>query len=108
MLFFQVIARRYQHTSTSLASNKGLEGWGEILGDEVMAAKLIDRPLHHCPIVNIRGNSYRLREHAELGSAIRQQSTPRQITAEGGDRAPIPALYPPFGVCNCSRHFCAT
>ena len=32
-------------------------------GDEIMAAALIDRLLHHCHIVNIRGNSYRMREH---------------------------------------------
>ena len=76
MLFFQVIARRYEHASTILTSNKGFEEWGEIFGDEVMAAALIDRLLHHCHIVNIRGNSYRLREHAELRSALRQQPTP--------------------------------
>ncbi len=39
------------------------EEWGHVLGDEVMAAALIDRLLHHCHIVNIRGNSYRMREH---------------------------------------------
>lgn len=40
-----------------LASNKGFEEWGEIFGDETMAAALIDRLLHHCRIVHIRGNS---------------------------------------------------
>jgi IstB-like ATP binding protein len=42
------------------------EEWGEVLGDDVMAAALIDRVLHHCHLVNIRGNSYRTREHTEL------------------------------------------
>ena len=42
------------------------EEWGEVLGDDVMAAALIDRVLHHCHLVNIRGNSYRMREHTEL------------------------------------------
>ena len=37
-----------------------------MLGDEVMAAAPIDRLLHHCHIVNIRGNSYRMREHQDL------------------------------------------
>jgi len=55
---------------------KGFEEWGEIFGDEVMAVALIDRLLHHCQIVNIRGNSYRLRAHAELRSALRQQPAP--------------------------------
>ena len=52
-------------TSTVLTSNKGFQEWGSVLGDEVMAAALIDRLLHHCHIVNIRGNSYRMREHQQ-------------------------------------------
>ena len=44
-----------------LTSNKGFEGWGGVLGDEIMAAALIDRLLHHSHIVNIRGDSYRMR-----------------------------------------------
>ncbi len=70
MLFFQLINRRYEQASTVLTSNKGFEEWGEILGDEVMAAALIDRLLHHCHIVNIRGNSYRMRYHAELSRVL--------------------------------------
>ena len=49
-----------------LTSNKGFEEWGAVLGDEVMAAALIDRFLHHCHIVNIRGNSHRMKHHQEL------------------------------------------
>ena len=64
MLFFQLMSRRYERASTVLTSNKSFEEWGEIFGDEVMAAALIDRLLHHCHIVNVRGNSYRLRHHA--------------------------------------------
>jgi len=79
MLFFQVIARRYERASTVLTSNKGFEEWGEIFGDEVMAAALIDRLVHHCHIVNIRGNSYRMRQHAELRSALHpRQSVPER------------------------------
>ena len=70
VLFFQLIYRRYGHASTVLTSNKGFEEWGRILGDEVMAAALLDRLLHRCHIVNIRGNSYRMRRHAELSKAI--------------------------------------
>jgi DNA replication protein DnaC len=66
VLFFQLINHRYEHASTVLTSNKGFEEWGAILGDEVMAAALIDRLMHHCHVVNIRGNSYRMREHADL------------------------------------------
>jgi DNA replication protein DnaC len=70
MLFFQLINRRYERVSTVLTSNKGFEDWGGVLGDEVMAAALIDRLLHHCHIVNIRGNSFRMRQHADLSEAL--------------------------------------
>ena len=70
MLFFQLINRRYEHASTVLTSNKGFEEWGQILGDEVMAAALIDRLLHHCHIVNIRGSSYRMRKHTDLSKIL--------------------------------------
>jgi DNA replication protein DnaC len=70
MLFFQLLNRRYEHASTVLTSNKGFEEWGAVLGDDVMAAALIDRLLHHCHIVNIRGNSYRMRHHMELSKTL--------------------------------------
>ena len=69
-LFFQLINRRYERASTVLTSNKGFEEWGQILGDEVMAAALIDRLLHHCHIVNIRGSSYRMRKHTDLSKIL--------------------------------------
>ena len=84
MLFFQLINRRYERASTVITSNKGFEEWGEILGDEVMAAALIDRLLHHCHIVNIRGNSYRMRQHTELAKNL--YSAP----AEQSSRLPRP------------------
>ena len=70
VLFFQLMNRRYEHASTVLTSNKGFEEWGDVFGDDVMAAALIDRVLHHCHLVNIRGNSYRMREHSELLRAL--------------------------------------
>ena len=69
MLFFQLMTRRYEHASTVLTSNKGLEEWGEVFGDEVMTAH-VDRLVHHCHIVNIRRNSYRLLEHADLARRL--------------------------------------
>jgi DNA replication protein DnaC len=87
MLFFQVIARRYERASTMLTSNKGFEEWGEIFGDEVMAAALIDRLVHHCHIVNIRGNSYRMRHHAELRTVLQ----PRRSVP---DRSPLKRRNP--------------
>jgi DNA replication protein DnaC len=70
MLFFQLMTRRYEHASTVLTSNKGFEEWGAVFGDEVMAAALIDRLVHHCHIVTIRGNSYRMRQHTDLWHAL--------------------------------------
>ena len=73
VLFFQLMNRRYEHASTVLTSNKGFEDWGSVFGDEVMAAALIDRVLHHCHMVNIRGNSYRMREHSDLYRSLRDE-----------------------------------
>ena len=70
ILFFQLINRRYGRASTVLTSNKGFEEWRRILGDEVLAAPLRDRLLHRCHLVNIRGNSYRVRCDAKPSKAI--------------------------------------
>ena len=92
MLFFQVIARRYEHASTVLTSNKGFEEWGDIFGDEVMAAALIDRLVHHCHIVNIRGNSYRMRHHTELRSTLQgRPATPHYSPGRRPSRQEAPA-----------------
>ena len=73
VLFFQLINARHERASTVLTSNKGFEEWGGVLGDEIMATALIDRLLHHCHIVNIRGNSYRMREHQNLMRSASEQ-----------------------------------
>lgn len=65
-LFFQVVNARYEKGATILTSNRGFKDWGEIFGDNVVAAALLDRLLHHATVIEISGNSYRLREHAEL------------------------------------------
>jgi DNA replication protein DnaC len=76
MFFFQLMSRRYETAATILTSNKGFDEWGEVFGDDVMAGALIDRLVHHCHIVNIRGNSYRMRQHAELYTALRDRREP--------------------------------
>ena len=70
MLFFQLISARHEQASTVLTSNKSFEEWGHVLGDDMMAMALIDRLLHHCHIVNIRGNSYRMRAHQNVRRAV--------------------------------------
>ena len=64
------MTRRYERTSTVLTSNQGFEEWGDVFGDDVMAAALIDRLVHHCSLVTIRGNSYRIRQHSELWQTL--------------------------------------
>jgi DNA replication protein DnaC len=76
VLFFQLMSRRYEHASTVLTSNKGFEEWGDIFGDAFMAGALIDRLLHHCHIVNIRGNSYRMRQHSDLWNRLQSSEPP--------------------------------
>lgn len=62
-LFFRLVSYRYQKGATLITTNKAVKDWPEILaGDEVMATALLDRLLHHCHVLNIKGRSYRLRE----------------------------------------------
>ena len=86
MHFFQLMSRRYEHASTVLTSNKSFEEWGEIFGDEVMAAALIDRLLHHCHIVNIRGNSFRMRQHSDLWKQLQQIPDGHEVSSSSPSR----------------------
>jgi DNA replication protein DnaC len=61
-LFFQFVSSRYEKRSTIYTSNKSFSEWGEVLGDSVMAAAVLDRILHHCTVINIKGESYRLKD----------------------------------------------
>jgi DNA replication protein DnaC len=65
-LFFHLINARYEKGAIILTSNRGFAEWGEIFGDRVIATALLDRLLHHAVVIQIDGNSYRLREHAAL------------------------------------------
>ena len=65
--FFQLISRRYEKSSTIFTSNKSYGEWGEIFGDPVIAAAVLDRILHHCTTINIKGDSYRLKERRKQG-----------------------------------------
>ena len=97
-LFFQLVNARYEKGATVLTSNRGFKDWGTIFGDNVVAAALLDRLLHHAIVVEIEGHSYRLREHANLvpdslkGHAVQHEEKPkrkprrtRQRSAAGSD-----------------------
>lgn len=66
-LFFQLISRRYEKGSLILTSNRSFSQWNEIFGDTVIATAVLDRILHHSTTVNIKGNSYRLKEKVKAG-----------------------------------------
>ncbi|MBV8234297.1 MAG: IS21-like element helper ATPase IstB [Planctomycetaceae bacterium] len=62
-LFFRLVSYRYQRGSLCITSNKAIQDWPEMLaGDEVITAAILDRLLHSCHVLNIRGRSYRLRD----------------------------------------------
>ena len=66
-LFFRLITRRYEKASTVMTSNKSFADWGEIFGDQVIATAILDRVLHHATTLNIKGQSYRLKEKRKAG-----------------------------------------
>jgi len=66
-LFFQLVSRRYERGALIVTSNQSLGAWGEVFGDSVIAAAILDRLLHHSITVNIKGESYRLREKLKAG-----------------------------------------
>ena len=62
-LFFRLVSYRYQRGSLCITSNKAIKDWPEMLaGDEVITTAILDRLLHSCHVLNIRGRSYRLRD----------------------------------------------
>lgn len=63
-LFFQFVSHRYERSSTIITSNKSFGDWQELFGDPVIATAILDRLLHHSNVVNIKGHSYRLKEHS--------------------------------------------
>lgn len=64
---FSLVSARYERGSIIVTSNKGFGEWGEVLGDPVIATAILDRLLHHSHVLNIRGESYRLREKKRAG-----------------------------------------
>ena len=66
-LFFQLISRRYERGPMILTSNQSFSAWGDVFGDRVIATAILDRLLHHAVTLNIRGNSYRLKEKLKAG-----------------------------------------
>jgi DNA replication protein DnaC len=64
--FFQLINRRYTHSAMIITSNKRVSEWATLLGDEILAAAILDRLLHDAVVLTINGPSYRLRGRTDI------------------------------------------
>lgn len=75
-LFFRFISHRYERASIIITSNKSFTEWAELFHDQVIVTAILDRLLHHSIVVNIKGNSYRLRD--KLGKEV-ETTTPKSV-----------------------------
>src|SRR3954451_2774553 len=85
-IFFQLVSARYEGGSIILTSNKSYGEWGSVFGDPIIATAILDRLLHHSTTVNIRGESYRLKDRRRAGLIPRpeqQQDDSRAVAASG-------------------------
>ncbi len=73
-LFFQLISSRYERASLIVTSNKPFGRWGEVFGDDVVAAAMIDRLVHHAEVIALKGDSHRLKDR-NLGRVPASEDT---------------------------------
>lgn len=66
-LFFQLVSRRYERGSMLITTNQTVTQWGHVFGDEMIAAAVLDRVLHHSHVLVIQGDSFRLRQKKRAG-----------------------------------------
>ena len=91
-LMFMLVSRRYERASMIVTCNKPFSGWGEIFGDDVVAAAMIDRLVHHAEIVALKGDSYRLRDRDLARPRRRLNRTLRPTgRARTGSAGPAPS-----------------
>jgi DNA replication protein DnaC len=64
-LFFQLISSLYENTSVVITSNKGFDGWADIIGDSVLTTALLDRLTHRCQVLSFTGDGWRV-AHREV------------------------------------------
>lgn len=81
-LFFRLVVRRYERASLIVTSNKGFLDWGEVFNDHVLATAILDRLLHHATTLNVKGESYRLKEKRRagvLGPVRSEEDAPKEV-----------------------------
>src|SRR5512135_396488 len=76
-IFFQLVSARYERGSIILTSNKSYGDWGGIFGDPIIATAILDRLLHHSTTINIRGESYRLKDRRRAGLVLSREQEGR-------------------------------
>ena len=94
-IFFQLVSARYERGSIILTSNKSYGDWGSIFGDPIIATAILDRLLHHSTTVNIRGESYRLKDRRRAGLVGGRE--------EGADQARDFSVTPPSAAPKARR-----
>jgi len=83
-LFFRLVVRRYERASLIITSNKSFLDWGEVFNDHVLATAILDRLLHHAATLNIKGESYRLKEKRRAG--LLNQVKPQPLGGASDDQ----------------------
>ena len=86
-LFFQLIARRYEKVSTIFTSNKTFSQWNEVFADVTIASAILDRVLHHCTVINIKGESYKLKDEVKSVELLRRGAE-NIMNADAPEREP--------------------
>lgn len=89
-LLFALVSRRYERGSIVVTSNRGFEQWGEILGDAMVAAALIDRLVHHATMITLKGKSYRRRERGLGGGSVLSATVLRSTRFRRSARTSMP------------------
>jgi DNA replication protein DnaC len=62
------VSSRYEHASLIMTSNLPFARWGDVFGDLTIASAMIDRIVHHADVINLKGTSYRLKNHAPVST----------------------------------------
>lgn len=91
-LFFRLVARRYERGSLIVTSNKSFMDWGEVFNDAVLATAILDRLLHHSTTLNIKGESYRLKEKRRAGLLGRPKASDESPTTDPTEEEVMPML----------------
>lgn len=94
-LFFRLVVRRYERASLLITSNKSFLDWGDMFNDSVLATAVLDRLLHHSTTLNIKGESYRLKEKRKAGLLGRPTPASGAEQERAGDSpTPLQATAP--------------